>query len=305
MRAALVLAAVSLAAPAALEADCASAGKIVDQAFALEVRERVALLESAAQECPTFGILEALGESHQAREEWDDAERTYALAQSHLSLEPEAQREHQQALLLYRSAQIAAGRHELCRAVAQYEEAARRFTGTEEDEARAQMQKVEAEWTARGLSSAEIHCALSTQLRAHKDYCDGGHCRLFRDASVDIPVQFATDSAELSADAARQVNEIAAGAGSFMQQGYGLRVTGHTDKRGTRQHNYRLSKERAHSVAVALAASLHVRLEDIETAGKGFDELKYPGDTPEANRLNRRVEVALRPAAPGAIRGSR
>jgi outer membrane protein OmpA-like peptidoglycan-associated protein len=300
----VVLAVSVLALPPTLQADCPSAGKIVDQAFALNVRERIPLLESAAEQCPTFGIIEALGESYQARADWDTAERTYALANGHVTLAPQAEREHQQAILLYRSAQIALGRHQLCRAVAQYAEAARRFSGPEQDQARAEMLKAEAEWTDRSLSAADINCALSTQIRAYKDYCDGGQCRLYHDAAVDIPVQFANDSAELAAAAKQQVSEIAAGAGPFVQQGYGLRVTGHTDKRGTREYNYKLSRERAHSVAVALAASLHVSPEDIKTDGKGFDELKYQGDTPEVNRLNRRVEVALRPPSGSTNAGS-
>jgi len=301
----LLVAMLILALPDALEADCAGAQKLVDQAFALEVRDRVALLESAARECPTFGTLEALGESYQAREEWDGAERSYAQAGGHLALQPGSEREHQQALLLYRSAQIARRRGQLCRAVAQFGEAARRFSGQELDQARAEMQQAESEWTAHGLTAADIQCSLGTQLQAHKDYCDGEGCRLFHDASVDVPVQFATDSAELSAQAAEQVAALARGAAPFVAQGYGLEITGHTDKRGSREHNYRLSVNRAHSVATSLAASLRLPFERIRIVGKGSDEPKYPEDTPEAERLNRRVEVVLLPAAAGRAAGAR
>lgn len=283
-----------------LWADCGRAAPLVDQAFSLEVRSRVPLLESAAKECPSFEILESLGESYQARGEWDAAQRTYTLANAHVVLQPNTEREHQQALLLYRSAQISMGQGQLCRAVAQFGDAVRRFTGSEQEQARAEMLKAETQWTDKGLSASDIRCSLTTQIGAHKAYCDGGHCRLYHDASVDIPVQFATDSAALSTPAAQQVNEIASGAASFLAQGYGLRVTGHTDKRGTREYNYTLSRERARTVARSLAATLHLQEDQIDIEGKGFDEPKYEGDTSEVNRLNRRVEVALRPPTAGS-----
>jgi outer membrane protein OmpA-like peptidoglycan-associated protein len=289
---------------APLSADCGRAGPLVDQAFALEVRSRVPLLESAAKECPSFQILESLGESYQARGEWDAAQRTYILANTHVVLQPDTEREHQQALLLYRSAQISMGRGERCRAVAQFGDAVRRFTGSEQQQARAEMLKAEAEWTDKGLSASDIRCSLSTQIVAHKAYCEGGRCRLYHDAAVDIPVQFATDSAALSTSAVQQVNEIASGAATFVAQGYSLRITGHTDKRGTREYNYALSRERARTVARSLAASLHLPEDQIEIEGKGFDAPKYEGDTSEINRLNRRVEVALRPATSGTNSGS-
>jgi outer membrane protein OmpA-like peptidoglycan-associated protein len=284
-------------ASSAAGADCPHAATLVEQAFKLPVRDRVALLEAAVADCPSFGTAEALGESYQAREEWDQAQKAYALANSRLAAEPSTGREHQRALLLFRSAQIAQGQHHLCRAVAQYSDAARLFSGTEQSEARSGMLRAESEWTQGGLGADDIACALAAQLSAQKDYCEESSCRLFHDASVDIPVQFATDSADLSPDSSKQVVAIAAGVGPFIQQGYRLNITGHTDKRGTREHNSKLSRERAHRVAVALAADLGIPLADIGVEGKGFDAPKYPGDSADALRLNRRVEVALKPKA--------
>jgi hypothetical protein len=50
------------------------------------------------------------------------------------------------------------------------------------------------------------------------------------------------------------------------------------------------------TVAGALAAAVNVPVEDIQTDGKGFDEPKHQGDTPEVHRLNRRAEVCAQAA---------
>ncbi len=67
-------------------------------------------------------------------------------------------------------------------------------------------------------------------------------------------------------------------------------VVGHTDRRGSRATNLRLSKQRAQTVRNGLAR-LGVETARMEVVGRGPDEPLSTADGPEADALNRRVEL--------------
>lgn len=68
-----------------------------------------------------------------------------------------------------------------------------------------------------------------------------------------------------------------------------MRITGHTDARGTRAYNLRLSQQRAASVVEYLVRVHRIAATRLTAEGKGFDEL-VDTEHPESG-VNRRVQV--------------
>jgi OOP family OmpA-OmpF porin len=71
--------------------------------------------------------------------------------------------------------------------------------------------------------------------------------------------------------------------------GFGFRVEGHADPRGTSDYNMKLSEERAQAVVSYLTNKLGVLPERLHAVGKGDTELFNP-QRPEAIE-NRRVTI--------------
>lgn len=69
-----------------------------------------------------------------------------------------------------------------------------------------------------------------------------------------------------------------------------LRISGHTDNRGSREYNLDLSSKRAKSVADAFLKA-GVDSNKVISKGFGFDKPRDTKDTPEALEKNRRTEI--------------
>ncbi len=100
-------------------------------------------------------------------------------------------------------------------------------------------------------------------------------------------VQFAFDSAELTAESRAILDEVAS---MVKQQGRPIAVDGHTCSIGTDEYNQRLSERRAASVKKYLA-SKGVPADGIVTHGYGESRPKFDNATEEGRRLNRRAEI--------------
>lgn len=105
-------------------------------------------------------------------------------------------------------------------------------------------------------------------------------------------ITFATNSANINTNFISVLNSVA-----LVLEEYNktlVVVSGHTDSRGSEQHNQKLSEERANSVASYLREQKIIsdRLEII-----GFGEAQPVADnkTSEGRELNRRVEITLLP----------
>jgi outer membrane protein OmpA-like peptidoglycan-associated protein len=106
---------------------------------------------------------------------------------------------------------------------------------------------------------------------------------------------FPTGSAELSADAKPKLDDLA-GALRSQPQPSTVLIEGHTDDVGSRERNLALSNERARAVG-----------DYLESQGIAKDRLTIQGvadekpigneKTPEDRALNRRVDIAVQPAA--------
>jgi outer membrane protein OmpA-like peptidoglycan-associated protein len=114
--------------------------------------------------------------------------------------------------------------------------------------------------------------------------------RLTIDGRIAIyGVQFKTDSAELIEGSDRTIGVIA----SVLKANPDVKiaVVGHTDARGSHEHNLELSKLRADTVVTALINSHGIAGDRLFAAGASFLSPIAPNDNEEGRALNRRVEL--------------
>jgi outer membrane protein OmpA-like peptidoglycan-associated protein len=130
---------------------------------------------------------------------------------------------------------------------------------------------------------------------------------------IALPIHFEYNSAQLSADSAEQLHNVAQALNDPRLKAARIRIEGHTDNKGSHEYNQRLSQARAGAVERYL-----IDKEGVDTArldAEGFaDSHPLPGvspDTEEGRAANRRVEfvnlstadtAAAAAAAPAAPR---
>ena len=109
--------------------------------------------------------------------------------------------------------------------------------------------------------------------------------------AISLTVQFATGSAELSAQAIGVLDNLGKALSDQALVRYRFRIEGHTDTVGSHEYNKELSVRRAAAVVDYLANNFHVDRSRVEAAGMGEDRLlvRTPDQTPEPR--NRRVLV--------------
>lgn len=101
-------------------------------------------------------------------------------------------------------------------------------------------------------------------------------------------VHFAFDKWDLTTDATRILDEIAA---SLKENpGVGIEVVGNTDQKGTNAYNMGLSEKRANQVADYLK-NAGVTADRIKIAFRGEEDLLSKGNDPENRATNRRVLI--------------
>jgi outer membrane protein OmpA-like peptidoglycan-associated protein len=109
--------------------------------------------------------------------------------------------------------------------------------------------------------------------------------------SVNLTVEFATGSADLTPAAIHTLDELGKALSSNELSSYHFRIEGHTDTVGTRDANKGLSERRADAVVEYLSSHFNVDRARLQPVGMGEDGLLVStGDqVPEAR--NRRVLV--------------
>lgn len=109
--------------------------------------------------------------------------------------------------------------------------------------------------------------------------------------SVNLSVQFTTNSAELTPAAMRTLDELGRALTSQALSGYRFRIEGHTDSVGNPEHNRMLSEQRAAKVVDYLSSKFGVDRAKVEAVGMGQEQPLVPtrANTPEPR--NRRVTV--------------
>jgi outer membrane protein OmpA-like peptidoglycan-associated protein len=108
--------------------------------------------------------------------------------------------------------------------------------------------------------------------------------------TFDSGILFATGKSELNASSKSALLKFAATLKETPETD--VTIYGHTDNKGSREVNAKLSDERAQSVANFLAANA-VQRERLTTQGKAFDEPVADNATEAGRAQNRRVEVYI------------
>jgi len=108
-------------------------------------------------------------------------------------------------------------------------------------------------------------------------------------AQITIAIQFDFNSARIRPDSFRAVGLMADALYHPYLQGYRFLIVGHTDAKGSREYNLKLSQERADAIRAALINPFGISPSRIEAVGLGEEQLLNRGN-PEAAE-NRRVQL--------------
>jgi outer membrane protein OmpA-like peptidoglycan-associated protein len=108
-------------------------------------------------------------------------------------------------------------------------------------------------------------------------------------AQITIAIQFDFDSARIRPESFRAVGLMADALYHPYLEGYHFLIVGHTDAKGSREYNLKLSQERADAVRAALINPFGIAPIRIEAVGLGEEQLLTSKD-PEA-AANRRVQL--------------
>jgi outer membrane protein OmpA-like peptidoglycan-associated protein len=112
---------------------------------------------------------------------------------------------------------------------------------------------------------------------------------LRRYPQISVEINFDRGSARIRPDSYYSVGLIADALHSPYLQGGRILVVGHTDATGTRELNFRLSRQRAAAVRDALTTTFNVPAATVIAIGLGEEQLQDPSQ-PDAG-VNRRVQL--------------
>jgi outer membrane protein OmpA-like peptidoglycan-associated protein len=113
--------------------------------------------------------------------------------------------------------------------------------------------------------------------------------------TVNLPVHFDYDRADLNAAGNRQVLELGRILSRAKMRQSSFLLVGHTDKRGSRRYNQILSEKRANTVKVKLEQLFPSLVGQLKATGRGETQLLYDRDDETDHQLNRRVKITLMP----------
>lgn len=109
--------------------------------------------------------------------------------------------------------------------------------------------------------------------------------------SVNLTVQFASGSAELTPAAVTTLTALGQALSSNTLGSYRFRIEGHTDTVGGAEANKTLSDRRAQAVVTFLVSRFHIDASRLDAVGMGEDGLLVQTPTNVAEPRNRRVQV--------------
>ncbi len=107
--------------------------------------------------------------------------------------------------------------------------------------------------------------------------------------SVDLYVNFAYDSAELTPDARTTLDRLGTALRDQRLDGFAFMIAGHTDAKGSAEYNLSLSERRAEAVRQYMITQYGIRPERLSAKGYGKSRLLDP--TRPEDGVNRRVQV--------------
>jgi len=107
--------------------------------------------------------------------------------------------------------------------------------------------------------------------------------------SVDLRVEFAVNSADLTDQSIAQLNELGAALASPELHGLDVGIYGHTDASGPADYNQKLSERRAQAVATFLVE--HFGIEESRLEVRGYGEERLLDTLDPTSSKHRRVEI--------------
>jgi outer membrane protein OmpA-like peptidoglycan-associated protein len=119
--------------------------------------------------------------------------------------------------------------------------------------------------------------------------------------SFDRTVNFAFDSAELTADARKELDEVAKALSHPDVANFDIIISGHTDDVGTAEYNQKLSERRAAAARQYLITQHGLNAGRLVAKGFGKAQLLLP--TEPTNELNRRVSFQNSSYVPASTPG--
>jgi OOP family OmpA-OmpF porin len=109
--------------------------------------------------------------------------------------------------------------------------------------------------------------------------------------TIDEHIRFAVNSDEILDESSTILDHLAQFIANHQADFASLRIIGHADSQGDRDHNQRLSERRANAVRAALQErGIDLRL---DASGRGIDERLCSEETEECHERNRRVEFVI------------
>jgi len=108
-------------------------------------------------------------------------------------------------------------------------------------------------------------------------------------AQLTVAVQFDLNSARIRPDSFRTLGLMADSLYHPYLQGYRFLIVGHTDAKGKRDYNLRLSQQRADAIREALINPFGISPSRLEAVGLGEEQLLRPTNPEAAD--NRRVQL--------------
>jgi outer membrane protein OmpA-like peptidoglycan-associated protein len=153
------------------------------------------------------------------------------------------------------------------------------------------LQGVEA--TAKTVSASQLRQLVDRSLADPSRADRVGRPPLFEQldslAQITIAIQFDFNSARIRPDSFRAVGLMADALYHPYLQGYRILIVGHTDAKGSREYNLKLSQQRADAIREALINPFGIPPARIEAVGLGEEQLLNRRN-PEAAE-NRRVQL--------------
>jgi outer membrane protein OmpA-like peptidoglycan-associated protein len=108
---------------------------------------------------------------------------------------------------------------------------------------------------------------------------------------ISLQLRFGRNSAELSADAKRRLDTVAAALNAPELAETRVVVSGHTDVTGSFEHNVALSQRRAEAVKAYLVSAHDVAASRLKAVGRGPNDLL--DEAHPTSPVNRRVQLAV------------
>ncbi|EAQ36014.1 OmpA/MotB [Nitrobacter sp. Nb-311A] len=143
-----------------------------------------------------------------------------------------------------------------------------------------------------------------TRIRRTRSLSSGDRAQMAEIAGkrpgVDLQIYFDFDSAELSAKAEPQLNNLGQALTSPELAGSVIMLGGHTDAKGSDRYNQSLSERRAETIKRFLIERYKISPENLVAVGYGESRLKNKADPDAAE--NRRVEIVNAAAKEQAAR---